>query len=295
MVQDPPGGSSWSSASLSHPVRAQAFAHLDNLQVLASSPLLRRTQALRLRIPGREFARFLSPRRRVPALPHITFLDLSTSRLSDSNVGNLLCNLSQLRHLIIDDCGLPDGTCAQDWAAFAHCCMLTRGDLDLERSLNRKRSMMARGGTFGAEGSRPREARILPRAAALRTLSLSVPEHVDAEERLELLAAFRRGWAESLSMFNTAICAARRSRMEEGTVILRFPRPGEVVDELQGFQYFPEMVIVDDDDEFARLSEVRDTVDCPIVCLAGGGNRPSRDIKHAAGCGHSIWGNWEDN
>ncbi len=55
------------------------------------------------------------------------------------------------------------------------------------------------------------------------------------------------------------------------------------------------MVVVDDDDEFARLSEVRDAGDCPVVCLAGQKGR-EEGIEHAEGCGHSIgWDIWEDN
>ena len=74
----------------------------------------------------------------------------------------------------------------------------------------------------------------------------------------------------------------------------RFPWPGEVGNALQEYGFLG-MVVVDDDDEFARLSEVRDAEDCPVVCLAGQKGR-EEGIEHAEGCGHSIgWDIWEDN
>ncbi|KAH9044310.1 hypothetical protein EDB85DRAFT_2137839 [Lactarius pseudohatsudake] len=76
VVQDPLDVPTSSSA------QPLVFFHFNHLSVLASSPLLARTQALRLRIPGRGLVSIVHAGRRPPALPHITFLDLSTSRAS---------------------------------------------------------------------------------------------------------------------------------------------------------------------------------------------------------------------
>jgi hypothetical protein len=163
--------------------------------------------------------------------------------------------------------------------------MFAHSDLEIEKTVNRRVS-----GEAG--GSRPREACMLPRTAALRTLSLSVPPDVDTEKRQALLAAFRRGWGEAVAMFNTTISAARRSRVEEGTLVLRCPRPGEVGEVLRGDGYSGLVVV--DDEEFARLGEVRGAEDCPVVCLAGQEGR-NKGIEHTEGCGHSIgWDIWED-
>ena len=128
--------------------------------------------------------------------------------------------------------------------------------------------------------------------SALRTLSLSADSHGRPERRQALLAAFQRGWVETVAMYKTIICTARRSREGEGALILRFPRAGEVGN-VQQEQGLDGMVVVDDD-EFARLSEVGDAEDCPVVCLAGQ-REIGEGIEHAEGCGHSIgWDIWED-
>jgi hypothetical protein len=151
------------------------------------------------------------------------------------------------------------------------------------------RGLAARG---GAGGSRPREARIIPRTSALRTLSVSDGGPIRPEWRQAILDTFQRGWGEAVAMYKTTISTARRSRVEEGALILWFPRAGEVVDVPQE-QDLHGMVVVDDD-EFARLSEIGDAEDCPVVCIAGHRDI-SEGIEHTEGCGHSIgWNIWED-
>jgi hypothetical protein len=273
---------------LSDPTQPLAFTRLDDLLALASSPLLGRTKSLRLRIPWRKYSHLLIPGHQRATLPQITFLDLTSSHLNVSDVCRLLRDLPRLCHLVLDNCGLPDGHRALNWATFACSCMFAHSDLDLEKTVNRRLT----GVSGEAGGSRSREARILPRTTALRTLSVSVPPHVDAEERQELLAAFRRGWGDAVTMFNMIISAARRSRVEEGTLVLRCPRPDEVGEVLRENDD-PGLVVVDDE-EFARLGEVRDVGDCPVVCLAGQTGR-NMGIEHTEGCGHSIgWDIWED-
>ena len=116
---------------------------------------------------------------------------------------------------------------------------------------------------------------------------------MDEAARRELHVAFRRGWREATVAFHSAVDAARRPRAEGGVQMLRYTWPGEVGDALLGSDY-PLVVVVDNDDEFARLCEVRDSDDCPVVCLAGQKGW-DEGIDHAEGCGHSIgWDIWED-
>lgn len=287
VVQDPLEVPTSSSA------QPLVFFHLYHLSVLASSPLLARTHALRLRIPGRGLASIVHSGRRPPALPCTTLLDLSTSRVSIADVSSLLRSLPRLRHLILDRCGLLDGAGPRDWAVFAYHCLLAGDALMLEYDVNRHLAAAHAGAASGAGEARPREVRVLPRALALRTLSLSVPVGVDADARRVLLAAFRRGWGEAVAMFNRSVCTARRSRAEEGVLTLRFPWPGEVGHALREHG-LPGMVVVDDDDEFARLGVARDGEDCPVVCLAGQSGR-EEGVEHAEGCGHQTgWDIWED-
>jgi hypothetical protein len=275
-----PDDSLWSSA----PIQPLAFARLVNLYALASSPLLGRTQALRLRIPGRNYSSHLLPGDEWPTLPQITFLDLTSSRISVPKVTDLLHNLPRLRHLVLDNCGLLDNDLTVNWDDFTRRCMFAHCDLQFEKTLNLRVSGEMR-------ASRPGEACILPRTTALRTLSLSVSPHLDAGQRQALLAVFRQNWGEAVAMFNAIISAARQSRVE-GTLVLRCPRPGEVGEVLRENGY-PGLVVVDDE-EFARLGEVRDVEDCPVVCLAGQNGR-TKGIEHTEGCGHSIgWDIWED-
>ncbi len=272
-------------------VQPLIFFHLYNLSVLASSPLLSRTHALRLRIPGRLIACLLHAGRQPPPLPLITFLDLSTSRVRIEDAHSLLRGLPHLRHLVLDHCGLLEDADEPDWGAFAYHGMLACNGLALEETVNEQ--LAALGGASFTGYPRQREVRILPRASALRTLSLSVPAHVDADARHVLLDAFRHGWAEAVALFNRLVCAARRSRSEEGVLMLRFPLPGEAGNVLREY-VFPGMVVVNDDEEFERLTMVRDEKDCPVVCLAGQNGR-GEGIEHAEGCGHSIgWDIWED-
>ncbi|KAI9444647.1 hypothetical protein H4582DRAFT_2070373 [Lactarius indigo] len=269
VVQDPLDVPTSSSAQ---PV---VFFHLNHLLVLASSPLLVQTHA----------------GRRPPALPHVTFLDLSTSRISTADVSIILRSLPHLRHLIFDHCGLPDDddADARDWVSFAYHCLSVGDSLLIEAGVNRQLAAA----TSGTGESRPREVRALPRALALRTLSLSVLAYADPDARSVLIAAFWRAWGEAVVMFNRSKCAARQLRAKKGVLALRFPCPDDVGHTLRE-PGLPRMVVVDDDDEFSRLSVLRDSDDCPVVCLAGQNGR-EEGIERAEGCSHSIgWDIWED-
>ncbi|KAF8261312.1 hypothetical protein EI94DRAFT_812880 [Lactarius quietus] len=66
----------------------------------------------------------------------------------------------------------------------------------------------------------------LPRA--LCTLSLSALAHLVTNARRVLFATFWRGWEKVMARVKEIMPAARRSRLEEGLVTLRFPWHSEV-------------------------------------------------------------------
>ncbi|KAH8992438.1 hypothetical protein EDB92DRAFT_568308 [Lactarius akahatsu] len=212
-------------------------------RLLPSSLLLARTQTLRLRIPGREPVSIMHTGAS-SAVSHPRPRPLRPARR----------------------CG------GRDWAVF-FVPLPARGRCALDR-VRREPSLGGgswRGGIAPAGGARP------PARVGLRTLS--VPAHVDMDARRVLLAAFRRGWEEVVMLFNRSICAARRLRVREGVLTLRFPWPGDVSHVLRELG-LPLMVAVDDDDEFARLSVLRDREDYIVVDSMGG--MKASNIRRAA-------------
>ncbi|KAI0308350.1 hypothetical protein B0F90DRAFT_1813624 [Multifurca ochricompacta] len=305
-------GTYFDSTSRSFPLEqaicpASRLFHLYNLKLLASSPLLERTHALRMRIPGRLFVQLLHTSK--SSLPSISLLDLSTSGVSMSDVRRLLRSLPLLRHLILDRCGTLDDAVMEDWTAFGRSCMLIcnglaaqwqtgttlepgPGPAQLQFGTNAASNAGSSGPSENDGGTRPLEVRIIPRASALRTLAVSVPSHMDVNERLAFVTAFQRGWSEGVAMFNETMRVARQSRAK-GVLTLRSPLPDEAGNRSRGGA-FPGMVVVDDDGEFARLSVAMDEECYPVVCLAGQRGR-EEGIEHAEGCAHAIgWDIWED-
>ncbi|KAH9178551.1 hypothetical protein EDB89DRAFT_955077 [Lactarius sanguifluus] len=173
-------------------VRATPNFHLNHLSVLASSPLLARTQTLRLRIPGREPVSII---------------------------------ILQPPTLVLDRCSLCG---ARDWAVFSYHCLLAGDALLIEYDENRH--LVA---APGVGESRPREVRVLLRALALRTRSVSVPAHVDMD-----------------------VCAARQLHAREGVLTFRFPWHGDVGHVLRELG-LPRMVVVDDDDDVCAVERAQ--------------------------------------
>ncbi|KAH8987408.1 hypothetical protein EDB86DRAFT_3082319 [Lactarius hatsudake] len=196
-------------------VRTTPNFHLKHLSVLASSPLLARTQTLRLHIPGRE---------------PVSIMHAGASSAASHSRPRPLQPARR--------CG------ARDWAVFPHHCLLADDALLIEYDENRH--LVA---APGVEESRPGEVHVLPRALALRTLSLPVPAHVDMDARRVLLAAFRRGWGEAVVLFNRSICAARQLRAREGVLTLRFPWHRDVGHALRELGLPMMVAVVDDDDD----------------------------------------------
>jgi hypothetical protein len=90
------------------------FHQLAPFSQLAASPILRKVPALRLRVPARPLARYLS----VPgALPALSLLDVSTSSLAGAELDALLARLPALAVLLADGAGLVRGALGgENWA-----------------------------------------------------------------------------------------------------------------------------------------------------------------------------------
>ncbi|KAI0003836.1 hypothetical protein BJV74DRAFT_985566 [Russula compacta] len=266
------------------PEQVVEFEFLDlfsifNLHLFASSRLLERTHAFRMRFPSFQIASFLHMNRPPlpsPPLPSVTLLDLSTCSLSVEDVHFLLVNLRCLLHLILDGCGILGDAPVEGWVEFGHECLMINSGSEDETSVASTTSI----------GS-PSGVSILPWSSKLRTLALSVPPNTDADAQRALIAAFQRGWSEAVTEFKDRLRAVWRSR-SRGVQTLRFALPGEV-GTISDSGYYG--VVVADDDEFAHLDMA---IDCPVVCLVGQAGREG-GIEHAEGCAHSIgWDIWED-
>jgi hypothetical protein len=271
------------------------FFDLYKLEALSTAPLLKRTDAFRLRLPGCDIARFLC--RHAPfSLPCITFLDASTSTVSVADVNLLLRSLPSLRHLILDGSGTLDEATISQWTEFGHDCMMINSGLKLEQEENERYASRS---ITSLEPESPASApivgitrgvSILPSVTALQTIALSAPPNTDVNTQRDFLAAFQRGCRNAVTEFNNRIHSARQGR-SQGWRIVRFAVHGDAGHTLghTGFR----MAVVDDD-EFTRLAQAMDDKNCPVVCL-GGKLGSEGGIGHAQGCSHSIALDvWED-
>ena len=265
------------------------FFDLYKLEILASSPLLKRTDAFRLRLPGCDLARFLC--RNAPnSLPAITFLDASTSNVSVSDVNLLLRSLPRLRHLILDGCRTLDEVTIEQWAEFGRDCLMVNSGLKLEQVENERfaarsvTSLEPDSPTSAPIVGSTRGVSILPWVSGIQTIALSAPPNADVNAQRRFMAAFRRGCSEAATEFNNRMHSARQGR-SQGWRTVRFAKHDEAGHTLGHSGYYRMAVV--DDDEFARLDQVMDDARCPVVCL-GGKWGSEGGIGHTEGCSHSI-------
>ncbi|KAA1467833.1 hypothetical protein DENSPDRAFT_813731 [Dentipellis sp. KUC8613] len=112
------------------------FFRLDAVSELACSPFAEDLANLRMRIPGRQLARFIyaSP----DALPSLDLLDLSTCSLRQVDVDNVLARFDTLQHLILDDCTILRGELRdEDWRALGKLC----ATVGIRRAAERERRL----------------------------------------------------------------------------------------------------------------------------------------------------------
>lgn len=268
---------------------------LYQIETLATSDLLKRTDALRLRLPECELARFLC--RNAGSLPSMTFLDGSTSRVSVSDVTLMLRSLPTLRHLILDGCGTLDEASIDKWVEFGYDCYMVNTGVQIEEVENERfasqslTSLEPESSAFPPIVGSNRGVSIIPWVSNLRTIALSVPPNADANAQQDFAAAFQRGWGKAMTDFNDRLHAARQG-LSRGLRVIRFAKPDEIGYVLGHTGYY-RMVILDDD-AFAQLDRVKGDEDRPVLCLAGS-LKAEGGIGHAEGCGHMIGRDvWED-
>ncbi len=80
------------------------FFRLEPLQTLARASYTSTVVNFRLRIPGREIAKYLALHSR--SLPSVELLDLATSNVKQNDISQLMFRLRNLRYLILDGCPL---------------------------------------------------------------------------------------------------------------------------------------------------------------------------------------------
>ena len=80
------------------------FFSLEPLTALCRSATLLNLQHFRLRIPSRQIASFLNTR--LSSQNNVILLDLSTTNVTNDGLAAILANFTQLKHLVLDDCGL---------------------------------------------------------------------------------------------------------------------------------------------------------------------------------------------
>jgi hypothetical protein len=268
---------------------------LYQLETLATSDLLKRTDALRLRLPDCELARFLC--RHAGSLPSMTFLDASTSRVSVSDVTLMLRSLPSLRHLILDGCGTLDEASIDEWVEFGYDCFMINDAVDMEKAENERFASQSLISLEPESRSSPplvgstQGVSVIPLGSNLRTITLSVPPNADVNAQQDFAAAFQRGWGKAMAEFNDRLRAARQGR-SRGRRVIRFATPDEIGYVIGHSGYYRMAVL--DDDTFAQSDKVKGDEDRPVVCLAGN-LKTKGGIGHAEGCGHMIGRDvWED-
>lgn len=111
-------------AQKQHFAQPLVFFRLDPLTALVRSDYLRYLTSLRLRIPGRQFIRFICSH--PGSLPSIDILDVSTSLMVEAEIETILMRFTTLRHLIADRCGMKrvDLLEVGEWVTIGKSCAL---------------------------------------------------------------------------------------------------------------------------------------------------------------------------
>lgn len=99
VVQDPIDPTIAPTLRFAQPI---VFFHLSPVTDLAGSPYLSTVTHLRFRIPARSITRYLVAHKR--SLPSVELLDVSGTNVTETDLGNMLSQLSRLKHLVLDGC-----------------------------------------------------------------------------------------------------------------------------------------------------------------------------------------------
>ncbi|KZT44297.1 hypothetical protein SISSUDRAFT_1115617 [Sistotremastrum suecicum HHB10207 ss-3] len=250
LVQDPEelGVHPMLSARFAQPI---VFFALQNISSLACSPLGATVTHLRLRIPRRRVAAALYPSR--DAFPSLQLLDISTTQLSESEIGPLMSRfVLTLKHLILDDCFLSNcfeiaKQCAQ---------------AGVQRAKEAERELTSPEKENWAKDQPRSKGHVIPPPVRLQSLSFTLAEPTDHSVCRD---EFERGWAAGVSQ-DRAVRERLTMSVRRGRQALVFEDSGCLV-------------------RIPNLDDVPDTVDvAPMLCFIGSGFL----ADFHRGCGHHL-------
>lgn len=299
------------------------FFQLAPLTALVSSKYLASLKSFRLRIPGRQFVKFLCAR--PGALANLELLDVSTSMIAELEVETLLGQFTGLRHLLLDHCNMKrldllDG----EWAALGKSCAIAGVKRAKEREKKLREWLEANNpdpepqvvvvvGPAVPESGRPRRGR---RGIANATISLrerdeparpvgrisaNVPKirilpspptltslaitatSYIAHDRHDVIRADFQRGWSDGLAQLNAVRSRLRQSWKNGIRVVKFSENAGVSE--HGLDG-----LVDIDE--VNMNDTGALGDAPLLCLVGSGRKEG----HVEGCGHSLgWEIWSDD
>ncbi|KAF7971416.1 hypothetical protein HWV62_21276 [Athelia sp. TMB] len=303
------------------------FFRLDPLSELVCSKYLQSLQSFRLRIPGRQFVRYICAQPGV--LSHVELLDVSTSMIAESEVETLLGQFTRLRHLILDNCNMKrldllDG----EWAALGKSCAIAGHRRAKDREKKLREWLEAHTPQANpdeqviqvVDAIPARRARRGRRGVAVATISLREREEPalrpSGPSRINPNVPKIRILPSPPSLASLAITTtsyfAQQSRQDairadfergwsEGLAQLNAIRSRLRQSWNNGIRvvkFSDDGSLSEDgldglvDVETINMSDDMALGDAPLLCLAG----PGRKDGHVEGCGHALgWNIWDDD
>ncbi|KIK94103.1 hypothetical protein PAXRUDRAFT_12240 [Paxillus rubicundulus Ve08.2h10] len=301
-----------------HFAQPLVFFRLDPITALACSPYLTSLTSLRLRIPSRPVALFISNSPR--SVPALRTLDLSTCNIRLADVEALIARFRLLKHLVLDECGIMRGE-SQDseWATVGRTCALAtvKAAKEREKKLkmwleeNAARSYLNQDAVPEGVAALPTPRRVRRGRRGLATATVSLRDSppretapvvhtgvvvpkvrvvpssptlcsfsttTHREKHDAIRAEFERGWDEGLTQLTTI-----RSRLyqswKNGVRMVRIAGDSGMEEGFEGLEN------VDDESAFyGRGSGTDNTWTPPVLCLAGA----NPGAQHLEGCAHAV-------
>ncbi|KAI0066508.1 hypothetical protein BV25DRAFT_1392841 [Artomyces pyxidatus] len=136
------------------------------------------------------------------------------------------------------------------------------------------------------------KARILPPGPTVRSIAMMPSAHVLPSAHQAIREEFERGWSEGLATL-TSVRRRLRASCVNGMRMMRFATLDDDEFATTEDAYDGLIEVGVDADELRDLSADMDVGRCPVLCLAGPGEREG--YVHADGCGHATgWEVWQD-
>ena len=310
IVQDPLDSSIAPTNTFAQPL---VFFRLDPIGDFARSSFLSTMSNLRFRIPSRAIARQLATRERV--FPSVEHLDLSTTRMSELELEELVAGLARLKSLILDGCPLiaqrEETLEAEDFRQWTSLGSLLAA-ATIRRSKEKEAQYMVRArkrlgpelitaklatatltDTTTLPEPLPERILVMPPIPTLRSFAVTAPMVSPDRSDFEVNAAkvreeFERGWGLGIHKI-----AASRQRIHNS-----WARRNIAVYEMMPLGQPPTSTNREADimHELKKINHA-DTFEftpppCPTLCLVG----PGRNQSHTTQCPHRIsWELWSDD